>query len=151
MMSFLQDLRSRSGTRSQSEPGSIPISKLTFPVAANDVPLSLGRGVNLRGDLESPSPVQIVGHVTGMIRAPAIVIERSARVEGTLAADVVICEGQIVDSNVYANTLVLKTGCEMTGEIYCRELEIEEGALFEGKHRRHPDPLALAPPMFAAK
>ncbi len=151
MMSFLQDLRSRSGSQSPSESGPIPISKLTFPAAANDVPLTLGRGVNLRGDLESPSPVQVVGHVTGMIRAPAIVVERSARVEGTLAADVIICEGQIVDTNVYANHLVLKTGCEMTGEIYCRDLQIEEGALFEGKHRRHADPLALAPSMLPRK
>lgn len=125
----------------------VAIPNIGFPMAANDVPLTLGRGVNLRGDIEAPNPVQIVGHVCGMIRAPAIFVERSARINGTLAADVIICEGQVLDSDVYANHLVLKSGCELTGQVFCLDLQIEEGALFEGKHRRHPDPLSLAPSM----
>lgn len=146
MMSFLQDLRSRTGNWMADQPPAA-IAKIAFPPAANDAPLILGRGVNLRGDIEAPSPVQVVGHVTGMIKAPAIVVERTARVEGTLAADVIICEGQIIDADIYANQLILKSGCELTGEVFCRDLQIEEGALFEGKHRRHPNPLSLAPPM----
>lgn len=141
MLKFLHDLRpSTSGQTSNPD----LIKNLAVP-AANDAPTTIGRGVKLRGTVDAPSPVQVVGEVTGMIRAPAITIEQGARIEGTIAADVIICQGQVVDSDIFAKRLVLKSSAEVTGEICCSDLEIEEGALFEGKHRRHVNPLSQAP------
>ena len=50
-----------------------------------------------------------------------------------------------MDGAIIANSIALRDGCEVDADLYYRALELDEGALFEGKSRRHDNPMSLAP------
>jgi cytoskeletal protein CcmA (bactofilin family) len=104
----------------------------------------VGPGIRIWGMINSGEPAEVRGFVDGSIIAPAVHVLTQAMVVGDLVAAEVIIEGQ-VQGNVFANKLVLEPSCHVEGEIYHADLELREGAYFEGKSRHHPKPRSLAP------
>lgn len=70
-------------------------------------------------------------------------VAKTGTVEGTIVASTVTVAGG-VNGLIFADKLVLKTDCEVEGEIYHREFVLEQGSNFEGKSRPHEKPLELA-------
>lgn len=112
---------------------------------ANDVPITLGTGARLTGNISAPVSLYIFGHVQGYVRAASVFIGNGAFMSGTLVAVTVVVAGRLSDTNIYANRVELRKGSEVTGEIYCDKLEVSEGSYFEGKHRRIGNPMSMAP------
>ena len=67
-----------------------------------------------------------------------------AMVVGDLVAAEVFVDGQ-VQGNIFSDKLTLEAASQVDGEIYYANLELRNGAYFEGKSRKHPKPRSLAP------
>ena len=134
MVTFLQQFRAAR---------TVPV-QLTAMAAAGDAPLVIRPGIQIDGEVAADVPVHLLGEFSGIVRAPLIIVGRHAEVRGRFEAGHVIVEGRVVDGDIFAGRLELRPTSDVTGTAICRELELDEGALFEGQHRRHPDPLAVA-------
>jgi cytoskeletal protein CcmA (bactofilin family) len=119
------------------------LQDMTAP--ANDGQLVLGPTASLIGCLELSGDVIVQGHLEGEVRAMGILVTAGGTITGTVVASEFIVEGQVVDSLIFADRVVLRAGAHVTGEIWHRELVLEAGHLFEGKSRRDEDPKSLAP------
>lgn len=120
-------------------------TSLPLPAAANDTPLILGPGTRLLGCLETSGDLHLHCDVDGEVRGQRIMIGKSARIAGTVVADEVIVSGKIENGLVFADRIVLGDGCDVSGELYYKALDIEAGSYYEGKSRRVDDPKSRAP------
>jgi len=116
-------------------------------VAANDAPLIIPRGTRIEGLLMWPGDLRVRGVSDGELRARELIIEPGAVVAGLIVADRITVSGRMLDSYVYTRHIVLMAGCDVDAEIYYAEIDIQEGAMYEGKTRRHDKPLDIAPPV----
>ncbi len=105
--------------------------------------LTLPRRCTIEGAINFPGPVVIDGKLIGEIRSASVVISERGIVEGSIWAGSVTVLGEVT-GDIYAVSLVLKTACSVHGNIFHRNLSLENGCYFEGKSRRHNEPLALA-------
>ena len=105
--------------------------------------LAINSRVTIVGTVEFDGPIQIDGTIQGDVKCASVMIAKSGSVEGTIVASTVTVAGG-VNGAIYADKLVLKTDCDVEGEIYHREFVLEQGSNFEGKSRPHDKPLELA-------
>lgn len=105
---------------------------------------SIGPQVVISGGVTFDGEVHIDGHVSGEIRCTSLVVSETGSVDGLIVAYTVTVEGQVTGA-IYADCLLLKADCDVEGEIYHEELQLEQGCYFEGKSRRYPRASALAP------
>lgn len=119
--------------------------KGTTPPASDSssVFLAINSRVTIVGTVEFDGPIQIDGTVQGDVKCASVMVAKSGTVEGTIVASTVTVAGG-VNGSIFADKLVLKTDCEVEGEIYHREFVLEQGSNFEGKSRPHEKPLELA-------
>ncbi|MGD9668960.1 MAG: polymer-forming cytoskeletal protein [Hyphomicrobiaceae bacterium] len=104
--------------------------------------LTLPRRATIEGAINFPGPVVIDGTLIGEVRSASVVISERGIVEGSIWAGSVTVLGEVT-GDIYAVTLILKTACSVHGNIFHRHLSLENGCYFEGKSRRHNEPLAL--------
>ena len=90
-------------------------------------------GTIIKGEIVSSSDIRIDGTFEGKIQSNGrVVIGESASVKGD-----VICENLdlwgMVDGNVYVkDTLSLKQGCSVDGNVHIRRFCVELGSVFNG-------------------
>lgn len=113
-------------------------------VADNDAPLVIAVAAELHGELRTPEALVLNGYVDGLLRAKSVLVAISGEMTGTIVSETVTIEGCLEATDIFANLVVLRSGCHVTGRIFCRALEIHPGALFEGAHRRHDNPIGLS-------
>jgi cytoskeletal protein CcmA (bactofilin family) len=106
--------------------------------------LVVSRGVTIEGSLTVEGDVFVDGIVDGDIRCAGLQIAERGTVEGLIVAEKVIVLGEF-NGMIYARELRLGAGSAVEGQIYHTKLVLEEGCYFEGKSRRHGDPLLIAP------
>ena len=87
--------------------------------------------------------VVVAGDVEGRITCRKLRIEPDAIVTGDLVADEIDLAG-VVKGNVFAHVLFLRSSCEVYGDIFHGELQLDAGCYFEGKSRHIEDSRALA-------
>mgnify|MGYP001294659264 CR=1 FL=1 len=104
---------------------------------------TLPRRATFEGSINFPGPVIIEGTLIGEVRSASVTISERGIVEGAICAGSVTVMGEVT-GDIYAVTLILKTACSVHGNIFHRHLSLENGCYFEGKSRRHNEPLALA-------
>ena len=104
--------------------------------------LTLPRRATIEGTINFPGPVVIDGTLVGEVRSASVIISERGIVEGSIWAGSVTVLGE-VNGDIYSVTLILKTACSVNGNIFHRHLSLENGCYFEGKSRRHNEPLAL--------
>lgn len=109
------------------------------PIAAA---LTIPRKATVEGSLTFPGPVVIDGTVLGDVRCTSVIISERGIVDGAILAESVTVMGEVT-GEIFAITLTLKTACSVTGDIFHRHLALEDGCFFEGKSRRHQEPLNL--------
>ncbi|MBC8283528.1 MAG: polymer-forming cytoskeletal protein [Nitrospinae bacterium] len=96
-------------------------------------------GILLRKNTEThekinhPGIVHVAGKFSGEIVAESVLIEKTATVIANIAAEEVFCKG-IVRGDIRATDKVkISKEAEVTGDIHSPNLNIEKGALFEGR------------------
>ncbi len=114
-----------------------------MPANDNRGTLRIGLEIFLDGYLETAGDVIVAGQLLGEVRAPRIIVESSGFVSGNLIADEVVIAGIAQDVFIYASKIELMNGSRVTGELYHKQLNLEPHSFFEGKSRRHANPLEL--------
>jgi cytoskeletal protein CcmA (bactofilin family) len=116
---------------------------MSEPASTLPAAFAIPRKATIEGTLIFSGPVVIEGNVTGDVRCVSVVITERGFVDGSIWAEAVTVKGEVT-GDIFANTLVLKTACTVAGNIFHRHLKLEDGCFFEGKSRRHAEPLKLA-------
>jgi cytoskeletal protein CcmA (bactofilin family) len=86
-----------------------------------------------KGKINHAGTVQVAGNFTGDIAAESILIENTASVLANIAAEEVLCKGKYVAISAPLKKLKITKEAEVTGDIHTPNLNIEKGALFEGR------------------
>jgi cytoskeletal protein CcmA (bactofilin family) len=104
--------------------------------------LSIPRTATIEGGVDYPGPIVVEGTVLGDVNCLSLVVAERGIVEGTIKSEVVTVIGE-VSGEIFANELILKAACQVNADIVHKKLSLETGSFFEGKSRRHADPLRL--------
>jgi cytoskeletal protein CcmA (bactofilin family) len=95
------------------------------------------------GAIDFPGPVVIEGTILGDVDCMSLIVTERGTVDGTIKAEAVTIMGA-VSGEIFAEYLTLKTACSVAADIFHKRLSLEDGCFFEGKSRRHANPLQLA-------
>jgi len=96
---------------------------------------SLGKSVEIRGEVKGNEDLTIDGRVKGTIvlTDSRLTIGSTAHIDADVSARDVVILGT-VSGNVHATARVeLRMGCNLKGDIFAARLSIEDGASFTGK------------------
>ena len=93
----------------------------------------ISAGTVIKGEILSPNDIRIDGTFEGKITSKGrVVLGETAVVKGDIVCNNIDLWGK-VDGNVYVkDTLSLKEGCTMNGNLHVRRLSVELGATFNG-------------------
>jgi cytoskeletal protein CcmA (bactofilin family) len=103
-----------------------------------------GPNVTILGDVFVDGVVRVDGRITGNMRCQHLEISLGAIVDGVIVAEAVVVLGS-VHGQIYANHLTLRAGSAVNADLCHGTLVLEAGTYFEGKSRRHADPIGMVP------
>ena len=108
------------------------MAKVETIVNVNNVS-RISAGTVIKGEIVSPNDIRIDGLFEGkVISKSRVVIGESANVKGDIICENIDLWGK-VEGNLYVkDTLALKEGSNITGNLHIRRLLVELGATFNG-------------------
>lgn len=108
------------------------MAKVETTVNVNSVS-RISAGTIIKGDIQSPYDIRIDGQFDGKIQSKGrVVIGESAVIKGDIVCENIDLWGR-VEGNLYVkDTLSLKGGCKMDGNLNISRLSVELGAIFNG-------------------
>jgi cytoskeletal protein CcmA (bactofilin family) len=106
-------------------------------VIGNDLTIS---GHDL--SIVSRGALQIDGQIQGDVRGAEVIIGEQGKVEGTVSGEQVVVRGTALGV-VRGVRVSLLSGSRVEGDVHHASLSIEQGAMFEGRARRHTEATVL--------
>ena len=108
------------------------MAKMEPVVNANAIS-RISAGTIIKGEILSPCDIRIDGTFEGKIQSKGrVVVRESAHIKGDIVCDSIDLWGK-VEGNVFVkDTLNLKEGCVVNGNLNIRKLSVELGATFNG-------------------
>lgn len=97
----------------------------------------LAEDLQIDGDVTSTGPVEVIGKLTGSLRAPDIKVAASGHLKGQVSALNLTVQG-MVDGKIAAKSLALISGAVVLAEVTYGQISIETGAQLEGTVKRKP-------------
>ena len=93
----------------------------------------ISAGTVIKGEILSPTDIRIDGTFEGRVQSKGrVVVGESATIKGDIVCENVDLWGK-VDGNLFVkDTLSLKEGCVVDGNLHIRRLAVELGATFNG-------------------
>ena len=93
----------------------------------------ISAGTVIKGEIISPTDIRIDGTFEGRVQSKGrVVVGESAKITGDIVCENVDLWGK-VDGNLFVkDTLSLKEGCVVSGNLHIRRLSVELGATFNG-------------------
>ena len=115
------------------------MAKLETEVNVNSIS-RISAGTIIKGEITSPYDIRIDGTFEGKVQTKGrVVVGEKANVLGDIICDNIDLWGQ-VDGNVYVkDTLALKEGCVVNGNLHIKRLSVELGSTFNGNCRMITD------------
>lgn len=104
---------------------------------------AIPRQATIEGYVDFDGNIVVEGTINGDVRCKTLLVKERGLVDGTVVAERVVVLGD-VSGSIYANDLELRTACSVAGDIFHQKLVLEDGCFFEGKSRRHGNPMSLA-------
>ena len=105
-----------------------------LPSVSHDITVVLQKGCHLEGRLQFEGTARIDGYFKGEIFTPDIlVIGDEAQVTGQIEADVVVISGQFTGDVFATQRVEIQAPAVVRGTIQTSILQVDEGAVFEGK------------------
>jgi cytoskeletal protein CcmA (bactofilin family) len=96
----------------------------------------ISAGTVIKGEIQSPYDLRIDGTFEGKIQTKGrVVIGESAIIKGNIICENVDLWGNVEGDLFVKDTLALKDGCKMNGNINISRLSVELGATFNGACR----------------
>lgn len=94
----------------------------------------VGPSVKIQGDLNSEGNIRIQGHVQGTVKTTETVfVEETAKLTADCVAGTMIIAGEIYGNIKVSSKVVIQATGKIQGDIECGLLQVEEGAVFNGK------------------
>jgi cytoskeletal protein CcmA (bactofilin family) len=95
--------------------------------------LLLRKNTDTKGKINHPGTVRVVGDFSGNLEAELILIDKAATVLANIYAQEVLCKGKIRGNIRATNKVRITKEAEVRGDIHSPKLNIEKGAIFEGR------------------
>ena len=93
----------------------------------------IAEGDCVKGDILSKSNVRINGEVLGSVKSEGkLIIGSNAYVEGCIKAVELLVEGCVKGEILVENRVHLKLTAKLFGDLSCKQLVLEPGAVFNG-------------------
>ncbi len=94
----------------------------------------IGPGMTIVGDCQTDGTVRIEGTVEGSVKAgKAVVIGKQGSVIGDIVTQDAVISGSVEGTLMAASRLELQATCRIDGEVHTRRMQLEEGAVLNGK------------------
>lgn len=108
------------------------MAKVETTVNVNSVS-RISAGTTIKGEILSPYDIRIDGFFEGKVQSKGrVVIGESAVIKG----DIICCNVDLwgkVEGNIFVkDTLAMKNGCKIDGNLSISKLSVELGAIFNG-------------------
>jgi cytoskeletal protein CcmA (bactofilin family) len=105
-----------------------------LPSVSHEITVVLQKGSRMEGRLQFEGTARIDGQFQGEIFTPDILlIGDDAQVSGQIEADVIVISGQFTGQMVATQRVEIQAPAVVRGTIQAAILQVEEGAVFEGK------------------
>lgn len=105
-----------------------------LPSVSHEVTVVLQKGCHLEGKLQFEGTGRIDGSFKGEIFTPDIlVVGDEAQVQGQIEADVVVISGHFDGQILATQRVEIQSPAVVKGTIQTAILQVEEGAVFDGK------------------
>ena len=127
------------GKSNEDENHSYVETKTNHTVMANTVNVNdvnrIAAGAKFTGDIATVNDIRIDGSFEGRLFSEArVVVGEKAVVKGDIFATFVDFNGTMQGGNFYVkDTLSLKSGCTVVGDLYFQRFQVELDAKFTGK------------------
>lgn len=135
-------------------PGSYPGAYVPPQVSAHEIPsygasaadrtLTIGRGINMSGEIEACDHLVVEGTVEAALKgAKVLEVAESGTFYGTVEIEEATIAGRFEGDITVNGRLTIRSTGAITGSIAYKELEVESGALLDGKMtplKTAPDP-----------
>jgi cytoskeletal protein CcmA (bactofilin family) len=105
----------------------------------------IGTDVSIKGVLNVPNRAVVNGAVEGEITARELIVGQTGRIVGSAKTERADVYGEVHQTLVVTQALVLRSTGKLVGAINYLEIEIEKGGLVEGKLTQQA-PTATQPP-----
>ena len=108
------------------------MAKLETALNVNSIS-RISAGTVIKGEILSPGDIRIDGTFDGKLHSKGrVVIGETAVIKGDIFCDNIDLWGK-VEGNLYVkDTLALKEGCIVNGNLHIKKLSVELGAIFNG-------------------
>jgi cytoskeletal protein CcmA (bactofilin family) len=94
----------------------------------------IGSGTTLKGDITSSGDLRIDGTLVGNINCSSkIIIGANGVVEGDISGQQADIMGKVTGTIKVKELLMLKSNCQVNGNLYSAKLQIEPAASFNGQ------------------
>lgn len=108
------------------------MAKMEPVVNANAIS-RISAGTIIKGEILSPCDIRIDGTFEGKIQSKGrVVVGESAHIKGDIVCDCIDLWGKVEGNIFVKDTLNLKDGCVVNGNLNIRKLSVELGATFNG-------------------
>ena len=102
----------------------------------NSSPSLLGREIKVIGKITSKGALQLDGVLEGEISASKLVIEKSAKVVGSVTSEDLVIKGRIIGP-VFGKKVRFGSSARIEGDTFHETIAIEDGAYYEGSIKRY--------------
>ena len=93
----------------------------------------ISAGTVIKGEILSPTDIRIDGSFDGRVQSKGrVVVGESATIKGDIVCENVDLWGKVEGNLFVKDTLSLKDGCVVSGNLHIRRLSVELGATFNG-------------------
>ena len=99
-------------------------------------PSLLGKEIKIIGKISSKGALQLDGVLEGEITASKLVIEKSAKVIGSVTSEDLVIKGRIIGP-VFGKKVRFGSSARVEGDTFHETIAIEDGAYYEGSIKRH--------------
>ena len=108
------------------------MAKLEPEVNVNSIS-RISAGTVIKGEILSPTDIRIDGTFEGRVQSKGrVVVGESAVIKGDIVCENVDLWGKVEGNLFVKDTLSLKEGCIVDGNLHIRRLAVELGATFNG-------------------
>ena len=105
----------------------------TGPVVNVNSISRISAGTVIKGEILSPNDIRIDGTFEGRIQSKGrVVVGESATIKGDIVCENVDLWGKVEGNLFVKDTLSLKEGCVVSGNLHIRRLSVELGSTFNG-------------------
>ena len=99
-------------------------------------PSLLGKEIKVIGKVTSKGALRLDGVLEGEIEASKLVIEKSAKVVGSVTSEDLVIRGRIIGP-VFGKKVRFGSSARVEGDTFHETIAIEDGAYYEGSIRRY--------------